>query len=498
MRTFTTTFILSLVIAVGAMGLTGCDTEDLLGTEPFQSVSPEVALQDIEGTRGVLRAAYTRNQQFDLYGNVLILPPELLSDNSISRSGATRWQALSRNEVRSHMAGVWDNAYQQINDANTVLASVEQLNPDNPGVSQEELTRLQGEAQFIRGLAYHNLAKVFGYEPGRAVDGWQQSVILRTEPTQSVEEARDFRARSTISEVYNQIKTDLDNAIDNLSQGDRGSTQFASHAAALALRARVALYESDWSGAEQFATQAMNATSVGLVSASDYVDVSLADPEAGLVSSNITTISSIYDSQPNPESLFEVAVLDQTEAPGGTANNQNDALSAYLLPVQWHANIPPEDFLGLFEESDVRRNLYLLDDEENPGNYYTIKYNQSVAQWTDSVPVIRYPELLLIRAEARYEQGDESGALEDLNTLREARNASEVTASGEDLLDAIMAERRLELAYEGHRWFDQKRRGMDIRKPGGATIDYDDFRILSNLPSADVQLNPELEQNPGY
>lgn len=491
MQSYTTKLLIGITLLAGALLWAGCETDDLIGTEPFQSVSPDQAVEDFQTVEAIALSAYTRNQEFGLYGNTLIIPPDILADNAISRSGATRWQAQANNAVRAHMTGVWDDAYAQINEANQVLSVLPEFE-DDPSVDDADITRLRGEMLFTRALAYHNLAKVFGYEPGQEVDGWDTSVVIRTEPTETVEDADDFRPRASNTEVYNQIKDDLSDAIDALGQFDRGSPLFANHEAALALRARVALYESDWEAAEEFATLAMEEAGDRLVDADEYASVSFADEEAGLVSSNIT-ISSIYDQAPNPESIFEVGIQDQSESLG-----VNDAIPPYLLPAQWQANIPPADFLALFEEGDVRANLYPTDDEENPGNPYTVKYNQSEDQWTDHVPVIRYPELLLIRAEARAEQGDDVGAREDLNTLRDARGASDITSSGADLIDDILTERRLELNFEGHRFFDLKRRGLDIRKPGDEFIDYEDFRVLGPLPTADVELNPELEQNPGY
>jgi len=108
---------------------------------------------------------------------------------------------------------------------------------------------------------------------------------------------------------------------------------------------------------------------------------------------------------------------------------------------------------------------------------------------------------LLMRAEAYAESGQTSLAQADLNALRAKRNAAPITASGDALLEAIQDERRRELAFEGHRWFDLKRRGMDITKPafgGNPTLPYTDFRILASLPNNQVQNNPMLVQNPGY
>jgi starch-binding outer membrane protein, SusD/RagB family len=88
-----------------------------------------------------------------------------------------------------------------------------------------------------------------------------------------------------------------------------------------------------------------------------------------------------------------------------------------------------------------------------------------------------------------------------LNTLRANRGLGAVADTGSVLLDRILNERRVELAFEGNRWFDLKRLGRDITKPvagGTPTVPYTDFRILCRIPVEQVAINPAITQNPGY
>jgi hypothetical protein len=118
---------------------------------------------------------------------------------------------------------------------------------------------------------------------------------------------------------------------------------------------------------------------------------------------------------------------------------------------------------------------------------------------------MRYSLLLLIRAEARAEQDNLSGAVEDINTLRSARglDAYDGEMSTEAIVEAVMHERRVEFAFEGYRFFDLKRRGMNIPKPqdGGGVLQYrggqESFLILAPLPTDEVD-QFGLTQNPGY
>jgi hypothetical protein len=116
---------------------------------------------------------------------------------------------------------------------------------------------------------------------------------------------------------------------------------------------------------------------------------------------------------------------------------------------------------------------------------------------------MRLSEVYLIRAEARAKQGGAKiiDAQSDLSTIRTNRGLAAVSpiTIGQALIDAIFRERRVELNLEGHRFFDFKRRGLAINKPGTlAPIPYSDFRLLGVLPNSQIILNPLLKQNPGY
>ena len=121
--------------------------------------------------------------------------------------------------------------------------------------------------------------------------------------------------------------------------------------------------------------------------------------------------------------------------------------------------------------------------------------------------VFRTGEMYLIRAEAKAETGDLTGAAADLNTLRAARISSYVNesfATKDALITAIMTERFKELPFEGHRFFDAKRRNLPITRlaadaQGTAlSLPAGNFRFLLPIPNSEIQANPLMVQNPGY
>jgi len=215
----------------------------------------------------------------------------------------------------------------------------------------------------------------------------------------------------------------------------------------------------------------------------------------------------MYAAEPNPESLFELK-FTSSESLG-----VNIALSSALTPNVWLDVLPSDELLATLEPGDVRNSLYPLTEEnyesvigtQNEGLRYVAKYEATVATHTDNVPVIRISEVYLTRAEAYAERGnagDDVLANNDLNQIRTNRGlAANVDLT--NLVEEILLERRRELAFEGHRWQDLKRKGWDIVKPDATgpspTLIYgDNIQFLSPLPNGEVSLNENLEQNPGY
>ena len=200
-----------------------------------------------------------------------------------------------------------------------------------------------------------------------------------------------------------------------------------------------------------------------------------------------------FDLLPNPESIFELS-FDNTHGSSGS-------LSAVTGPPPgWFDALPSNELLALYEENDLRNNLFSVHTDGHP---FIMKYTGTVGQNTDHIPVYRVPEMILIQAEAHYELGNEAASIAALEKLRAHRGLAGYASapSGDVLLDEIYDERRRELAFEGHRWFDLKRRAMDVPKPAEylhPVVPFDDIRILSNLSNTEVENNPNLNQNPGY
>jgi hypothetical protein len=157
--------------------------------------------------------------------------------------------------------------------------------------------------------------------------------------------------------------------------------------------------------------------------------------------------------------------------------------------------------MNSFEAGDVRKDAFQTTIDNGVSVFYSLKFPAHKGNFFNNIPVIRLSEVYLIRAEARARQNKTALAQADITLLRTNRGLAAVpaTTTGTDLVDLIFNERRVELHLEGHRFFDFKRRGLNIPKPAGIpTLSYSDFKVLAPLPQAQVNLNPLIKQNPGY
>ena len=475
---------LALAALAAGFTLSGCDVVD--NVNPRQSVTPEQALETVEGFEALLASAYDDLQDQTYYGQEFMLVPDALADNlRVPNETSNRYPDFSVNTIGAGLTR-WGGHYFSINEVNVVLSQIDDLEVEaaNPQAIRD---RIKGEAYFLRALNYFDLVRAKGYEPGREVSGFDLGVIIRTEPTETVEDA-DFRARSTNREVYDLVVSDLQQAIDLLDGTSRGSKNFASVAASQALLARTQLYQGNYAAAEAAATEALARTSATLV-------------DAGVDSAPLVAA---FTGATNPESIFEVILTPSTD---GNVTGVNASLQSLTDPTRrgFFDAVPTDDLVAAHEDGDARLALYGQATVAGEVLPFIRKYVGAVAQDVDPVPVFRVSEMLLIQAEARAEQGNTAGALAALNTLRNARGLDNFgdgdgdDASAGGVINAVLAERRVELAFEGHRFFDLKRRGLDIPKPQlGTVIPYSNFRVLARIPEGEVDNNPQLVQNPGY
>jgi len=477
-----------LVLAFNA-----CDIE----TVDKSALSPIQALNTAAGVQSALLSAYRIAHEFPMYGQQANLHGDAFADNIeiVNRTGRYEQEWVNGIGV---FANRWATAYRGINDTNYVLEYLPQLElakvPSSTNVtSQQVLDHLRGEALFIRSLYYMELLRVYSYEPGREVNGFTLGVILRDAPTEVVSDA-DKRERSTNLASYQFVEKDLLEAINLLLPASGiganwptalGANTFpfrATKGAAHALISRLYLYWGKYPEADTNATTALTLVPTAApVAAASYV-----------ASWSATT---------HPESMFELEIRSTDWSGVDGPNNSMNSITTNMVSGSQYVMAASAELMAAHEVGDVRLGLY-VNTPATLNKPQSRKWPGEKGAFLENIPVIRRSEMYLIQAESRARQTtNDAGAQTAVNSIRTNRGLAATTSTGSALINLIMNERRVEFAFEGHRFFDLKRLGLDIPKPvaaGVPTLPSSDFRMLQQFPNDQVLLNPSMAQNPGY
>lgn len=515
------TFKLTSYLLVAAMLLVFAGCNDILeDTEPPTAVSGDIVLTTEDGVNALRASVYSKLRTFG-FSTEYFIGPSAFADETRSRVGASRMEGLNNAEGTfgtTHLRP-YNQVYSLILDANLLISGVEE------GVlPQETLDRYRGEAYALRAFAMHNLVRALGYEPNDPLvrdAEWDLGIIIRTEPTIDVEDA-DQRPRNTVNEVYTQILDDLSQAKTLLAGVDdriRVNEAFVD-----GLTARVNLYAGNWEDASQAAQDAINNAS----------DLSLASSEEEVA-------NMFFETSDYTEGIFVLDVNPNTEPIGG-GSNTNDGPAAYTS-TQWVAQVPTQKVLDLYEDEDYRIGDFVRDEDGNieiddatgvrlyEGGWYqpcfdsteddpqsgcdavnddelsTNKFNGANGNLSDDLRYMRLAEMFLIWAEAAAKDANSPAAgVDALDELRQARGLDPISVANPSALldieafeDEILDERMRELVVEGHRFWDLKRTGRDIRNPDNSLkMAADSYRILANIGANLRNVNPELVENPGY
>lgn len=380
--------------------------------------------------------------ELDYYGNPQNETAEFYNNSLI---------AISPNVKR-----FWDNSYNQIYAANAVIEGVEN-SVNLPAIDRDQL---KGEALFVRALIHFYLANLYGDIPYVTTTDYVQNQHV---------------SRIPIADIYNSIRADLEEARQLLPEdyavADRTRpNKFTVHA----LLARVNLYAGLWNEASAEASVVLNNTAL-YVSGQDLDKTFLKESTA-----TIWQLAPVFSGG----NALESGTFNFTMGPPPLSALSNDLMTAFtvgdLRKVHWTKAV-----------SNGSTVWY------HPFKY---KYDNTGSSFEYSI-IFRLGEMYLIRAEARAHSGDLAGAKEDLNVIRSIAGLENTSALTQDeILDAILQERRLELFTEfGHRFFDLKRFNMiqpvlSVVKPG-----WDAHDALFPIPEAELNLNPNLQpQNQGY
>lgn len=358
---------------------------------------------------------------------------------------------------------IWSSAYAIIYMTNSMLEGL----GDSDEISTDLKIQLEGEARFIRAFVYFYLVNLYNDVP----------LILSTDYREN-----QLAKRNPSTEIYQQIITDLLLAQEALptEYRDQERTHINSYAAR-ALLARVNLYLEDWEQAEAQSTAVIQATSQYEI-LEDLNNVFLANSTEAIW--QISPIGSGFSTHTNEGNIFII-----------------DPVLSFLASLQLE-----EGFIQIFQEEDNRSTDW-IGYQTNMDAYFSHKYK---VRYSIDFPieeysmVLRLSEQYLIRAEARAHQGNLTGALEDLDIIRQRAGLNSLVETNPGigqttLLEEIMTERRKELFTEwGHRWLDLKRTGRLESVIGNENPQWEPTDIWYPIPNEELLKNPNLTQNDGY
>ncbi len=360
----------------------------------------------------------------------------------------------------SHVSRFWTQLYKLIFSANDAIEGLKISNR----VSKNLKNQLMGEAYFMRAFCHFYLVSL-----------WSDVPLV----TSTDYRVNRLASRSPEVDVFQQIIDDLTESKSLLSEdySFSGGERFRPNKfTASALLARVYLYTEAWENAETESTMVINHSAYELLS----------------------DLNAIF-LENSREAIWQLQSFNNE----GT--NTHDGNIYIILQTPPTIVTLRDELADSFESNDDRKNHWIDSISDDSQTYYfAYKYKirgaNTTLPITEAMVFFRLAEQYLIRAEARANTGNISGAQADINMIRNRAGLPNTTATDQaSLLLAIEKERKHELFTEGsHRWMDLKRTGridevLGLVKPG-----WDPHDKLFPIPKDELTDNPNLTQNPGY
>jgi hypothetical protein len=460
------------IATIGICFTVGCN---VLDQEPEIQISDEVAFTNEKSADAALAGLYHQLQSGFYYGRNFQNICEVSSDISQSVGTWDFYRELDTYQLDAsnlEVTNFYTAAYRAVNQANNIIAEVPAIEMD-----QAKKDNIIGQAHFVRALAFFDLNRVFGGVPGVHGD---QSVVLPLSPSRAVNESL-YPSRPSLAEGYNQVEADLLSALNLLPEAQANNTTTRARAVkstARALLSRFYLYTRNYNEVIRLSTEVIDDNKYSLLE--DYLG--------------------IYAGEFTSESIFELEFIaaDQSAMrfwyfPGAQGGRGELAVhESFISEIQ-------------ADENDIRGTMFGFDPIQ--GVYFPTKYQKPGN--IDNFHVIRIAEIYLNRAEAYAQsQGTLALAVEDLNTIKERAGVAPYSGpvSQEALLLEIEKERKFELAFEGHSFFDLVRtdRALTVlgsveRKNSSAPVSLDQpWKQILPIPRDELLSNPNMVQNPNY
>ncbi len=479
-------FIIYTLIGIAALAMTSC--KGFLEKAPVLSQSTEMTLSSYSGLDKAVAGAYAYLGSTGWYGAERVLESEMRSGNGIKHAdhNSNRYATeMNWNYLPEATSSMWAIGYITIAECNNVIDNLE--GKATGDVTEQDLNNLKAECLFLRALSHFDMVTLFAlpYTYVKKNMSTLKPAELLGVPYVYHTDPAGVPARDGVLIVYDNIVKDLleaEKIIDPsyVRAGVADEKAAVTLEAIQALLSRVYLYMGDWQNCADYATKVINSGKFQLYTPENYL--------------------SVWKGKTGGSEVIFENYIDLT-------NYSNLDCCYMTFPDGAYGDcIASPALMNLYADGDVRKKLYRQDKNETAGLYWTLKYEGkglSVPDANNTV-ILRLSEMYLNRAEAIVNGAVIPGtdAVKDLNAITSNRGAAAYGAVG---MDAIRTERRKELAWEGHYFFDLARWNMPANRDlcyamtaDRQNIPFPDYKWALPIPKREMEVNPNLVQNDGY
>lgn len=456
-------------------GMTSCSSDFLDSPKPTDLITEETAFSSKEGINaviaGIIRGSRsTTSGIFEAQANNLssIFFARTVKGNDFIHANVgslfnNDYPHTDRETTSQRPSFTWKYLYEL---ASRLTIFIEGVKASKANITEEERNAFLGQGYAFRAFCYFQLSLEFQHT-------YTYNSNLKTLPIYNIL-SLEGRPMSTMEEVYHFILSDLDKAV-SLSSYDRISKSYMNKEVAYALQAQVYQVMGNWAKAEQAAHNAYGGNPLTVLNANQYTtgfnDATATEWLWGLIQS---------DQQTSYIATAPFAYMDFSTGMGMKTTYVNS------------------NFINLFSDTDVRK-LFKATSENDWRAHTTTKFKYNLEA---DMPLIRYPEMILVEVEALYHQGKIDEAKKLLFVLQKNRDSEAVKSNNIDaaLLEEILIERRKEFYGEiGIEWFDAKRLRRGINRSSNHRIVInltpDDKRFFLKIPQAEIDANPYIDES---
>lgn len=470
-------FLLNLVLGSGGLFfMASCSAKNFLNVAPINSLDKPAFFKTTDDLVTGVNGVYSSQQ--GLFNSYLTFEmQEIRSDNArISMTSDYPIDLFSTLPGSNVVLDIWSNMYNVINLANAVIETGPKVSGDKNLAS-----RVVGEAKFLRAMTYFEIVNLWGDVPLRInpTDNFN-NVVVPTSPS---------------SKIYTQMIQDLNDAASVLPTSYDGSLNNepgrATKYAAMTMLGKVYLQSGDKSNAKAALSQVINKYSL----LPNYKDI--------YAPGNKNSAESIFEISYNPANHTGLG-LNNMFIPHEEAVRLGILAGGYSPQFIF----PTQDLIDSFESGDLRKDASISIDQTSGDPYISKFIDLNAVSNGSNIDLVqlRYADVLLMLAEATGESSESYGYI---NQVRNRAGLGPISSSTPGtFIDKVQHERRVEFAFEQHRWFDLLRlpqsevisiMSNQLTKQTGKSVSLNKNDLLYPIPTYEIQISDgKVTQNPGY